>query len=175
MTWPCLLDTFYMMLHFEFLTGYRSQNLKEKIKNDVPTLLAYGTLKQLIDTNEITTEKEQYISAIKLIFKYLNEEFSNLFLTIPPNTDLSEVLLSENHPTILMIESVTENDADAGVTESECQYSLFMESKLVDKFDSFLDAVVVLHASYYMFNYLWPQKVPCFFGIFTNEVHQYIS
>ncbi|XP_031786026.1 uncharacterized protein LOC116417378 [Nasonia vitripennis] len=161
-TWPCLLDTFYMMLHFSFLTICTCEDVQETIKKDVPTMLAYGKLKQWIDIDVIITEEQQYLTAIKIIFQYFKEEFTNLFVTIPPNTNLDLVLLSENHPTILMMESVAANDTDVEGTENTWQYFLFMECKPVNEFDSFLDAVITLLASYYVFNYLWPQQVPCF-------------
>ncbi|XP_031789235.1 uncharacterized protein LOC116418308 [Nasonia vitripennis] len=60
-----------------------------------------------------------------------------------------------------MMESVAANDTDVEGTENTLQYFLFMECKLDNELDSFLDAVITLLASYYVLNYLWPQQVPC--------------
>lgn len=81
-SWPCLLSLYYMLIHFLILTDCSYRDVLSAIKEDLPFLLAYGKLHQYFDFDELITENQQNIAAIKVIFQYFKEEFGNLFVTL---------------------------------------------------------------------------------------------
>lgn len=81
--WPCLLHSFYLMVHFSMLTECVHGDMMDAIKEDVPLLLAYGQLKKYVDINEVVTEHQRNVAAIRVIFQYFDEDFKNVFPTLP--------------------------------------------------------------------------------------------
>lgn len=81
-TWPCLLDSFYLNMHFRLLSDCDVSLLAGSIESDIPTFLAYGTMKGFYNLDDGLTDHEKNILAIKTIFQYFDEPFHKLFLTL---------------------------------------------------------------------------------------------
>ncbi|XP_031788274.1 uncharacterized protein LOC116417721 [Nasonia vitripennis] len=153
--WPCLFTDLFAEIHFQLLTGKPTTEFKENFESYVLRMLIYDHV-----TLDSATNAFKNWTAVKIIFKYFKEDYSNLFTIVEVDFDMNNMPLTHTYPFIVIIGGlpIEEHDNEDNHDDSTRKYAVVVDGITFPKVNCLVEALRVMLIVYFNINHTYPKE-----------------